>query len=582
MFPVATNSFHVRNLTAGLKTLNRDSVLRAVARARGAVTGAQQREFLADLPDIGLSIRSIPAYQRARDRLTKAVAGKERVSLLGDYDVDGVSALAVMLDLLRAAGCENVRCYIPERAIEDYGFTQKAARNCIEAQQPSLIFTVDCGSPSLEVIKDVQAGGIDVLVLDHHHVTALPDGGHPAFAHLNPKDPACCDGNDELQTLCAGALAFLFAEAFAKDTGVSNWSRDRALVIAGFSTYADVMTLTGANRAIVKHSLALINARSETLVPGLHALKAATFVSKITTHTYGFVFGPHLNASGRLARAQDSLRVLAATSVQSAEKTIPGLIIQNAERKLIQQPILEEAAEMVEVLIAAQPARKMVVVAKKEWHPGVVGIVAGRLKERYRRAIIVCGYNAETHVFKGSGRSVEGIDLGHIIARAVKDGVILGGGGHAMAAGVRLKDEVVAGFQDWLDIETADAKVDFTPVLEVLGNADTFGFDEWISMLDALEPFGAGNPRPNLLIDGATLICGPRMLYRQADGKPWAAKATFKTAAGRQFDALWADLEQAGDLWLVGGTYRMVCNVSRQKQYENWNVVACESKSANP
>lgn len=564
----------IRNLTASADRVTRESALIAFAKARGIAELADVKQFVADAPEVTNTLADRPAYQSARDRLARAFTAQERIVFLGDYDCDGVSSLTLMLDLARAAGSKNHKVYIPERAVEDYGLTQKAADNCLEQHSPTLIFTVDCGSASLDVVRGLRAKGVEVIILDHHHVPALPAGGHPATAHLNPKDPAF-GGDPELATLSAGGLSFLFAEAFATDQKLSSWDRRRGLAIAGLSTLVDVMPLTGKNRALVKNSLVLLN-NNPPLVPGLLALRNALSVSKVTSYTYGFVFGPHLNAGGRLATAHDALRLLAAQQLENAQKFVPTLCAANNQRKEIQEKIVEEAFAAAEVLIGLKPDRRVLVLGAREWHPGVVGIVAGKIKEKYRRPVIVCGYNEATNVFKGSGRSIDSIHLGHLIEKAVKSGVIIGGGGHAMAIGLRLNEDQLPALQQFFDEETANTPLDMTERYEVLGEAGAMTFAEWMGVYDRLEPFGNSNPKPHLLISAAKLVGRPQPLTRSSDGHLFGYKGIF-LYNGAKLALTWKNTERAAEEWRVGATYRMAVNISKNKTFENWNVDGCEA-----
>jgi single-stranded-DNA-specific exonuclease len=571
----------IKNLAAGLVRPSRDDIVRELARARGVGDEAALRVFLDSTPRVVNPMASLPNYQKASERLHRAFRDGERVTFFGDYDADGVTALAQMLDLARAAGTKTCRVFIPERAIDDYGLTLGAVDKCLEQHGSTLIFTVDCGSSSLDVLETCRNRGIDVIVLDHHAVPELPATGHPAFAHLNPKDPGC-GGGPELAAMSAAGLAFLFSEAFALEHGLSAWSRSRSLVLGGLGTLVDVMPLTGLNRSLVKASLRLMNNGGGELVPGLAALRDAMSVNKVTAHTYGFIFGPHLNATGRLATAQDALRLLAASSRSKADEIVPLLREANDARKKIQEGIMKEAMEAATCMVANFPTRAVLVLANRGWHPGVVGIVAGRLKEQFRRPVIVCGYNPDSDCFKGSGRSIPGFDLGSLISKAAAAGILLAGGGHAMAAGVKLREDQVATFQDFLNKETEKTAMDLSPSYEVLGEYVDRDFMDWIGLFDVLEPFGNGNPRPSLLIERGQLIGSPQAMTKNADGSIWAYRANFRVR-GVVVKLTWKKPEIAKQVWKSDGVYRMVVSASisesKGRVYENCDVDACEAIS---
>ena len=552
-------------------------LLKAVAEARGCVGPDAIRRFFTVPEKLENPITVLTGYPAARARIQAAIAAQEVITIYGDYDVDGQTSLVLMLDLLRAAGAKNVRVFAPDRVEDDYGLTVSGVAKCLELHHPTLIVSVDCGSPSLAVIADLKTKGIDTIVVDHHGLPPY-EGRHPALAHLNPKDKDA-GGTDELRSLSAAGLVYLFAEALASEWHVDKWDQRRAVIMGGLGTLVDVMPLTGLNRTLVKMSMALAN-RGDLLVrlPGLELLRDQCSVTEINSWAYGFVFGPHLNATGRVANARTSISLLGARTQAAAAPFVADAIARNKERKDIQKVVQEQAEKQVESQMTYSPERRIVVLADKAWHPGVVGIVAGRIKEVIRRPVFVCGWNEEGF-WKGSGRSVPGIDLGQIVHAAVKAGVLMGGGGHAMAAGIKIAENGLPALTEWIDAQTKDIALDLSRSYEVLAEAELFSVNQWLDLYRHLEPFGNSNPRPNLWMPRAELIEPPRMLNKKADGKPWAVCGMFQGPRGGRLRITWKNVTEAQALWEVGKSYRLVLSLtrttSRGQTYDNWDVLDC-------
>jgi single-stranded-DNA-specific exonuclease len=271
--------------------------------------------------------------------------------------------------------------------------------------------------------------------------------------------------------------------------------------------------------------------------------------------------------------------VLAAGSVEGVAGSIKELVATNTKRKDIQKAIIAQATDMAEDLLAAHPDCKVLLLASEGWEPGVVGIVAARIKEKFFRPTFVCGMN--DGFWKGSGRSVEGYDLGALVHRAMDAKVIMGGGGHAMAAGISFTKEQLLPFMNWIEEATTDIQLDFTKTYEVLGNAELFSVNDWLKLYQRLEPYGQANRRCALLLDNVTLVGGPDEMTKNSDGSVWALKAKFATDAGATFSVTWGDLDRAASLWSAGSKYRMVVSLSKSegkggRTYENWRVDDCE------
>ncbi len=359
---------------------------------------------------------------RAAARFWQAVRAGERIAVFADYDVDGGASAALILTWLRQMG-RTATLYIPDRIDEGYGPNVPAMRSLGAAHD--LIVCVDCGTLSFE---PVAAAGCDVIVLDHH---LGPEVLPPALAVVNPNRQ---DEDGTLGHLCAAAVVFLMLVAvnrLARAEGTSGPDLLAMLDLVALATVADVAPLVGLNRALVRQGLAVMARCSR---PGLVALaEAAGLTGRPSTYGLGFVLGPRVNAGGRIGAADLGARLLASDDPQAAAGLAARLHTLNAERREIEAGVRTAAEAQAAARGADGP---LVWAAGAGWHPGVVGIVAARLKETFGRPAVVIGFDGVAG--KGSGRSVTGVDLGAAIARLARDGLIGKGGGHRMAAGLSL------------------------------------------------------------------------------------------------------------------------------------------------
>ncbi len=553
-------------------------VLISVAESRGCKDEAALKQFFNPPATFENPIAAVAGYELASARIARAILSDESISIYGDYDVDGQTSIVLMLDLLRAAGSKKIRVFVPDRVADDYGLTEIGVQRCIEAHSPTLIISVDCGSPSYQVIADLKTRGIDTIVIDHHNVPPYVPP-FPAIAHLNPKDPNSGVTGD-LQELSAAGLVFLFCDRYAAERSVTSWDRARAFLLGGLGTFVDVMPLRGLNRVLVKGSLALAN-RGDLLTrtPGLELLREKQGVKEVNSWAYGFIFGPALNATGRIANAQTSISLLSARSAAKAEPFVDAAIARNKERREIQKDVVDEAMAQAQQQIDNNPSRRIIVTANKNWHPGVVGIVAGRIKEKFRRPAFVCGWHEEGY-WKGSGRSTEAFNLGAIVQRAVASKALLGGGGHHMAAGIRIAEDGLPSLISWLDDMTREAPMDLSETFFVMGEADLFQTAQWHEVYRRLEPFGNGNPRPHLWLPRATLDAAPKELTKSGD-TVWALKGSFIGSRRMPIEAVWTNVSAAREQWTPGRTYRLVLGLSKKEKkfgsgyYDRWDVVHC-------
>ncbi len=387
---------------------------------------------------------------RAAERLARAVRTGETMAVYGDYDVDGATSAALLIRLLRALGLE-ARPYIPDRLLEGYGPSAEALVALGEAGC-SLVVTVDCGAQAFAALEAARDAGLDVIVVDHHQCsTALP----PAFALVNPNRLDEAPAARAHGHLAAVGVAFLLGAALVRQLRGEGWFADRPepdlmalLDLVALGTVADVAPLKGLNRAFVAQGLKVM-ARQGNI--GMTALcNAADLKRRPGAHELGFALGPRINAGGRVGQADLGVRLLTTGDDGEAGRIAAELDALNAERRAIEAAVTIEATALAE----ARADDPVILVAAEGWHPGVIGIVAGRLKERYGRPAFVIALEGEdqgtARQGKGSGRSIAGVDLGGAIIAARDSGLLIAGGGHAMAAGLTVAADGIDALRNWL------------------------------------------------------------------------------------------------------------------------------------
>ena len=441
----------------------------------------------------------------AAARITEAVRAGETVAVFGDYDVDGACAGALLASLLRELGCV-VLPYVPDRLVEGYG-PNRAALDSLIARGATLIVCVDCGTAAGEILCALD-GAVDVVVLDHHKAEGPPPA---VVATVNPNRLDCTSG---LRMLCAAAIAFLTAVATVRALRRSGFFAARAepnlmalLDLVALATVCDVMPLVGLNRALVTQGLRVLARRER---PGIAALlEVAQVNGRPTALTLGFALGPRINAAGRISEADLGLRLLLCEDPVEARGLAATLDALNRQRQQVEAGMLETALQAAEAQLAAGHAA--VLVSGVQWHPGVVGIVAGRIKERFNRPACVAGI--ADGIAKGSGRSLPGLDLGAAIIAARQGGILLTGGGHAMAAGFSLAEERLGAFHAFLDDRlSAAAALPSAADLAVEGTLAIPGCTTEMAMhLARLAPFGSGNEEPVLILPRARVVRADRV-----------------------------------------------------------------------
>jgi single-stranded-DNA-specific exonuclease len=426
----------------------------------------------------------LPNMEAAVARILAALDRQERIAIFGDYDVDGVTSLALLAEILGAYGGAP-ELFLPLRLEEGYGLSRESVDRCIEQHHPQLLIAVDCGTSSVVEIADLAEHGVDVIVLDHHEPKSdLPD----CVAIVNPK----IDPQPPFHYLCSAGIVFKLCHALLKRRPIE-FDLKSKLDLVALGTVADIVPLEGENRTFVQRG-AIEIARSTR--PGLKRLIAVSGVRPpISPEHIGFRLGPRLNASGRLSNAQRSLQLLLTRDEAEAASLADFLDIQNRERQEIEKQVFLAAEEQIGRDF--DPMRDAaIVVAANGWHPGVLGIVASRISRKYHRPTIVIGFEGNS-TGKGSGRSIEGLNLVEALNRC--SGSLQKYGGHEMAAGLTIREGDIGDFSEAFRGAAREllSDEDLQPCLRLdheLMFADLNGdFLQWHEML---QPFGNGNPAP--------------------------------------------------------------------------------------
>jgi single-stranded-DNA-specific exonuclease len=441
----------------------------------------------------------------AAERLAQAVLSGEQVTVFGDYDVDGATSAALLIRLLRMLG-HQARYYIPDRLLEGYGPSGEALVRLGE-EGSSLIVTVDCGAMAFEALAAAHDAGIDVIVVDHHKCAAkLPR----ALALVNPNrldeaDEAAAHGH-----LAAVGVAFVLAVALVRTLRRRGFFESRAepdlfalLDLVALGTVADVAAIRGLNRAFVAQGLKVMAHRGNV---GMAALIDASRLKRPPSCSdCGFALGPRINAGGRVGEATLGVRLLTTEDPDEARMLAEQLSALNEERRAIEAAVQEAAERQVD----GQHNRAVLTLSGRGWHPGVIGIVAGRIKEKTGKPTLVVALDGETRQGKGSGRSIAGIDLGAAIIGAKDRELLIAGGGHAMAAGLTVAEERLEEFADWLDVQLAPAVARVSAQQNVtldLSLAPRGLTPALVETLDSAGPFGVGWPAPRVAVGPVHLV----------------------------------------------------------------------------
>lgn len=492
---------------------------------------------------------------KAAERLADAVQAGEQVAIFGDYDVDGATSAALLVLLLRDLGLE-ARPYIPDRLMEGYGPSGEALVR-LKQEGASLIVTVDCGAQAFEALDMARAAGAEVIVVDHHKCSPeLP----VAHALVNPNRLDETEGAAHGH-LAAVGMAWLLGAALVRTLRTRGYFADRPepklldlLDIVALGTVADVAQLKGLNRAFVAQGLKVMAGRRNI---GLNALISASRLTRAPTCTdLGFALGPRINAGGRVGRSDLGVRLLTTRDPDEARAIAEELNILNEERRAIEGDVQREAEE----LSFAKSHRAVAVIAARGWHAGVIGIVAGRIKEKLGRPAIIIALD-EHGVGKGSGRSIPGVDLGAAVMAARDAGLLQAGGGHAMACGITIAEDNLEAFADFLEDRLGERVTQAMGERALLLDAVLAPGGVCPELVNAMEvggPYGMGWPAPRVVAGPVSVIKADvvgtgghvRVIVAGEDGRSLKAVA-FRQAETELGQAL-LSAPRHRKLWLAG------------------------------
>lgn len=492
----------------------------------------------------------------AAERIAQAILARETITVYGDYDVDGATSAALLIRLFRLLGHE-ARYYIPDRLLEGYGPSGEALVK-IGQQGSSLIVTVDCGAMAHEALSMARDAGVDVIVVDHHK---CPPDLPPAIALVNPNrldetDDAAAHGH-----LAAVGVAFLLAIAVVRTLRQQGYFKDRVepdirglLDLVALGTVADVAALHGLNRAFVAQGLKVMAKRHNT---GMSALIDASRLKRAPVCSdLGFALGPRINAGGRVGESTLGVRLLTTEDPDEARAIAAQLSALNEERRAIEAEVQEAAEEQ----LAAQHNRAVHLLSGEGWHPGVIGIVAGRIKEKTGKPSLVVAVDRDKGKGKGSGRSIAGVDLGAAIIAAREQGLLVAGGGHAMAAGLTVAADKLDALGDWLDerlegpVSRAMGEQKMTLDLAVSARGLT---PDLVNSLERAGPYGVGWPGPRVAVGPVHVIKADvvgtdhlRLIAGGPDGG--SLKAIAFRAASTEWGQAILHSARGRKLWLAG------------------------------
>lgn len=507
--------------------------------------------------------------------LVDAVERERPLAVFADYDVDGASSAAQLVRWFRAMG-RDLPIYVPDRIIEGYGPSPAAFRR-LKDQGAELVITVDCGAAAHDALVAARDMGLDVVVVDHHLMRGEPP---PAGALVNPNRPDDTSGQGHL---AAAGVTFVLLAALNREArkrglfattpepDIRQW-----LDLAAMGAFCDVTSLTGFNRAIASQGLKVMSGWAN---PGLKALlDVAKGQGPATAFHAGFILGPRINAGGRIGRSDLGARLLSTDDPREAADLAAELDALNASRKEVEKEVIDQATAFIETDSNQDPDAPVLVVAGDGWHPGVVGIAAARLRERYRKPVIVIGVDRPSDTGKGSGRSQPGVNLGRAVQAAFDEGLLLAGGGHAMAAGLTVRPsgipELRAFLCEQLAAEMFDAAAADAVEIDALVSPSGATRGLWTDF-QRLAPFGPGNPEPMFAVADAR-VERPMML------KGGHVRCTLTDASGGRLKAVaWrAGETELGDRIMAGGAGLHVVGRLKPDDWQGRESVELEIEDA--
>lgn len=473
-----------------------EPLARALA-ARGVADGQGPDYLNPTLKALFPDPSSFMDMDKAAAVLVDALERKTPMVVFADYDVDGASSAAQLVRWFRALGYD-LPIYVPDRIVEGYGPSPAAFRR-LKDEGAQLVITVDCGAAAHDALACAAEIGLEVVVIDHH---LMRGDDIPAIAALvNPNRPDCTSGQGHL---AAAGVTFVLLAALNREARRRGLFGDIAepdlrqwLDLAAMGAICDVTQLVGFNRALASQGLRVMGGWKN---PGLKALLEVAKQKEGPASVFhvGFILGPRINAGGRIGRSDLGTRLLSTDDPDEAQALAAELDALNASRKEVEREVIEAAVQVIEREMN-QPDLPLLLVAADGWHPGVIGIVAGRLRERYRKPTIVVGVDRAANVGKGSGRSQPGVNLGRAVQSAFEEGLLLAGGGHAMAAGLSVRPDAIPELRAFL-CERLAAETEAAAAedgLDIDALVTTRGCDRALWQdFQRLAPFGPGNPEP--------------------------------------------------------------------------------------
>ena len=473
-------------------------LLGRVLAARGAETHTVSRHLDPSLRTLLPDPARLRDMEKAAERFAAAIRAKEPIAVFGDYDVDGAASVALIERFLRAHG-QKPATYIPDRLTEGYGPSDAALVGLAE-EGARLILTVDCGTTAERAVAAANAAGAEVIVIDHHQADdALP----PAFAVINPNRQDDLSGQGHL---AAAGVVFLFLVATTRALRREGFYRSlpepdllSLLDLVALATVCDVVPLRDANRAFVAQGLKVLRLRHNQ---GLRALADAARIEEAPTcYTLGFILGPRINAGGRIGASSLGARLLACDDAIEARAIAAKLEALNTERRAIEELMLEEAFALAESSLEAEAGRPLLFLGAEGWHKGLLGLIAGRVAERFRLPTFVAALDPDGTA-TGSARSIASVDLGAVVRAAVHEGLLVKGGGHAMAAGFKLERRKHDALLKFLLERLAHPVAQATSLrhLAIDGALSAGGATkELMDLLDRAGPYGPGHPEPRFV-----------------------------------------------------------------------------------
>ena len=440
--------------------------------------------------------------EKAVSRTVESIQKKNKIGIFGDYDVDGATSSALLGNFFKSIN-QDVEIYIPDRKTEGYGPSKKGFEKLIR-NESKLIFTVDCGTLSFEAINYSKTKNVDVLVLDHHQSELeLPD----AHSIVNPNR---FDDNSNLKYLCAVGVCFMFLVALNKKLRDLKWFKDNNinepnllnyLDLVSLGTVCDVVPLVGLNRAFVKQGLEIFKKKTNL---GIKTLKNICGIeSNINTYHLGYILGPRINAGGRVGKCSHGANLLLSDNSKEIFKIASELELFNKERKILENNMLNKIEKNIQI----NQSEPTIVLSGHNWHGGIIGIIASRLKEKYNKPTIII--SVENGLGRASARSVLGFDIGALIIKAHQKNIIKKGGGHKMAGGFSLQEEKISEFKDFINLEFSkiEKKINRTNNLFYDSKISPSALNEnFYSEINLLSPFGSGNPEPRFVIESLELL----------------------------------------------------------------------------